>query len=861
MKKAASLALSIAMILSPLTGTFPFNADRAGEMSVSAETTLFDNISITPERFDFGKLPLGSYTDKRVNVTITNNKDQKLLFEAKNLSSMPDFSLEGLSENQNIVLDPGDSFTFSVKPLSGLTPASYTETLSLEFFCGSTYGTIKYPVTMVLENDGTKISASSEPLEFVLPEGYDPEAYAKTVTLSNTSGETIKVADYSSNADGFTIQPAVPELSIPAGGSIKFRVIPKAGMTYDGKTYTGELKFTLKDSSGSSSVITMDISRRITPPYSDTIELTPTLLDFGTLTEGYSSVTPKTVTIKDTEASHSAVVFRPESSYFNVGQLICDGKNYYENAVLRSGSPITFTVEPVSGRKPGSYEEQLTVGFENEKGERILTKTITAKYTVKEKTKASHTLLLTSDGNGSVSSAETTLSEGSQGTITAIPNEGYVFREWQIVSGSPKLTAAESSVTTLTMGEEDAEVKAVFSRIPDGSYRVKVDPEKGGSAYAEPAYGNEGDEIALHAIPDTGYYFVRYELTAEGMTEAVTDEHPDISFALPKTNVNVKAIFAPNPYKASFTTQGNGSVRSGASSGRKNTEIEIIAVPEKGYKFKEWQVVSGNASIKDKASADTTFTFADSDTEIKAVFVPMEYKVIFDIQGKGTANAVSSYGTGAFRLTAEPAEGYIFKEWEIPSKSGPIYSSEKSVILTCGEETVTVKVIFEQAPVTTTTAAPVVTTVTTSTTASTTLSDKASTAVTTTVTNKASDITTSKITSDTAMTTSSTTLSTTASSSTAPVTTSAPTTTSDIKDIVYGDSDLNGNVDLADVTTLAKYLLNSQLYPLGSDVPGSAERAKLSSDVNGDKKINSIDLSRLIEFNLGKIRLTDLIPK
>ena len=129
-----------------------------------------------------------------------------------------------------------------------------------------------------------------------------------------------------------------------------------------------------------------------------------------------------------------------------------------------------------------------------------------------------------------------------------------------------------------------------------------------------------------------------------------------------------------------------------------------------------------------------------------------------------------------------------------------------------------------------------------------------------------------------AVTTTSAIATTTASSTTSRTTTNAVTTTQavtttdapvqtttspidiDITDLNYGDIDLNGTVELADVTCLAKHLLNPSSNPLGED-PVSAQRAKLQADLNGDGKVDSVDLSKIIEFNLGKLTASALSPK
>ena len=67
-----------------------------------------------------------------------------------------------------------------------------------------------------------------------------------------------------------------------------------------------------------------------------------------------------------------------------------------------------------------------------------------------------------------------------------------------------------------------------------------------------------------------------------------------------------------------------------------------------------------------------------------------------------------------------------------------------------------------------------------------------------------------------------------------------------------GDVDLNGTVDLADATELSKYLLN----PSGNPLKG--EEAMLNADVTHDNKVDILDLSKLIEFNMGHISESEL---
>ena len=61
-----------------------------------------------------------------------------------------------------------------------------------------------------------------------------------------------------------------------------------------------------------------------------------------------------------------------------------------------------------------------------------------------------------------------------------------------------------------------------------------------------------------------------------------------------------------------------------------------------------------------------------------------------------------------------------------------------------------------------------------------------------------------------------------------------------------GDVDLNGIVDLADLTSLAKYILSKEAYPLAN------ETAYANADMNDDGVVDILDTSALIEQQLGK---------
>ena len=68
-------------------------------------------------------------------------------------------------------------------------------------------------------------------------------------------------------------------------------------------------------------------------------------------------------------------------------------------------------------------------------------------------------------------------------------------------------------------------------------------------------------------------------------------------------------------YTVTVTTVGGGTASASSAKAVVGTEIRLTAKPDEGYRFKEWQVISGDVTI-----VDDKFTMPDSNVEIKAIF-------------------------------------------------------------------------------------------------------------------------------------------------------------------------------------------------------------------------------------------------
>ena len=118
-----------------------------------------------------------------------------------------------------------------------------------------------------------------------------------------------------------------------------------------------------------------------------------------------------------------------------------DGLTLKQTTGVISGTPTaeetaTFTVRALNS--VGNDKKELSITITNAPA-------------------AEHTVTVTNDGNGTASASHAKAVAGTEITLTATPNTGYHFKEWQVISGG--VTIKDNK---FTMPNANVEVKAIF---------------------------------------------------------------------------------------------------------------------------------------------------------------------------------------------------------------------------------------------------------------------------------------------------------------------------------------------------------------------------------------------------------------
>ena len=336
------------------------------------------------------------------------------------------------------------------------------------------------------------------------------------------------------------------------------------------------------------------------------------------------------------------------------------------SGVLPEGLSLNEDTGEISGTPAGEGTEVFTVMAVNDLGEDIKEFSIT----IAKAPETEYAVTVRDDGHGTGSADPASATAGTEITLTAAPNAGYHFKEWQVMSGD--VTVRDDK---FTMPGSDVEVKAIFEEDTPptpAEYTVTVISGGNGTASASHAKAVAGTEITLTATPNAGYHFKEWQVMSGDVTVR------DGKFTMPGSDVEVKAIFeedappTPTEYTVTVKTDGNGTASASHAKAVVGTEITLTATPNAGYHFKEWQVMSGDVTVK-----NDKFTMPSGNVEIKAIFeedappTPTEYTVTFD--GNDGTPSVGSMTTTKQKLTSLPDASrskHSFNGWYTEKRGG-----------------------------------------------------------------------------------------------------------------------------------------------------------------------------------------------
>jgi|GEM_PF-2643688 len=257
------------------------------------------------------------------------------------------------------------------------------------------------------------------------------------------------------------------------------------------------------------------------------------------------------------------------------------------------------------------------------------------------------------------------------GTFSA-PGDGQIFVGWKIAGKGVNLIAGNqyqiSSDLSLTAQWAQAGNTKLLSLTPSsGTLDQEFDPDCP-TYLVSVFYTGSPVSVTIQGIPQDPDATVSYRLST---TSNYNDTCPPMTDGSELLNIRVtngakEEIYNVRIsiyYTLTLTTDGEGTVKTTDNlySGPQNSRMDLSPTPADGWKFKEWQIVSGGGRLDYPSYSNCSYFFGSDNAVVKAVFEKIPTYEVTVNNGTGGGNYVAG---ASVTITADtPQSGKQFKEW------------------------------------------------------------------------------------------------------------------------------------------------------------------------------------------------------
>ena len=230
------------------------------------------------------------------------------------------------------------------------------------------------------------------------------------------------------------------------------------------------------------------------------------------------------------------------------------------------------------------------------------------------------TYTVTLNANGGTIASEKDITSYTYGDGATLPTEnditceGYTFEGWYAdssFSGAPV-----TAISNTDMGNKEFYAKWMRNTtpiIPGDTVNYIVEHYKAGNnGYTLEETEKLGDKIGANVTAEPKIY-TGYTYNPDAAGSVTKGTLKKISSAA--DIVTLKLYYDLTVYNVTVENDGNGFAYATPASATMGKKITLTSTPNSGYRFKEWQIVSGNVTISGDA-----FTMQAGNVVVKALF-------------------------------------------------------------------------------------------------------------------------------------------------------------------------------------------------------------------------------------------------
>lgn len=266
---------------------------------------------------------------------------------------------------------------------------------------------------------------------------------------------------------------------------------------------------------------------------------------------------------------------------------------------------------------------------------------------------------------GIISRGSVNAVKGEVVELTAIPNEHWVFVEWQgdVIKDNDRVL--------FLLLDRDINATAYFVK---REYPLTLNVEGNGTVTEEVIQAKTVDYahatvLKITAAPDRGWELIEWSVNAAG-NELEVENDLEFEFEIEGPS-EITAHFERINYTMDVSVEGSGTVEREFVLPKViedlfpfETEVTLRATPNTGWEFVEW--------TGDVTGTDDVINFIVEDNmSIEAVFTRIDYTLTVNVNGEGTFKQTVLPASSAefpfetvVQIEANPEEGWSFGNWK-----------------------------------------------------------------------------------------------------------------------------------------------------------------------------------------------------
>ena len=382
---------------------------------------------------------------------------------------------------------------------------------------------------------------------------------------------------------------------------------------------------------------------------------------YAVKTSANTEISGGTLSASGPSITNSFALYCSGSAMVNIsgGELIADSEEYSAYGIYNKSATVNFsggTVTATTATPTSDYKaygvHNYSDGTTNISGGSITAKANTAVTNMKIYG------LYNSNATANITGG-TISSEGSDNTASAVFDEVSASPKGVFISGTPVLKSASPHTVLLQKRTTDSGTLTYFGTSfyanANATVTVQGTYDEEAAAYVIDGDNNLGAQAC--ALPDAGYGSPRWTSDAARTNTLSTTSPAALSTLTVEGNASVY-LEVKQVFNVTVTADANGTASANPSSAAAGETVTLMATPNDGYRFQEWQVVSGGVKI-----TDNQFIMPPANVSVKAIFEPDVFTATVNVLGNGmdiVAQGTVQLKQGGTAYTAASAETGVY---------------------------------------------------------------------------------------------------------------------------------------------------------------------------------------------------------